>query len=601
MTLSPASVLTTAVEGESASVSATINIDGQVNTTNGVHLRVGYDRNVFTDPVLNGSSPTTALITFPTVDVLSVGDHAGAIEFYVCKDSSCAERYSEVAVTLSYRITITPAPPAAVITPTSFSLTVESGDSFEFIVEAEIRAGVQASAFGVEDSLGIFSPDPDRTWVNGRDRLTLKAPPVVTPGTYSGTVNLLLCRFTPCTRANKVPGSPVSIAYVVTVTPPVTLAPIPTLTGLPEWETFQGNPSHTGYVPVTLDAGAFSHRWAWTSAFDSGIKLSPVTTGSDKVVFSASGFFHAGSLLALNESDGSLAWRHDFGPIFAVNHPATSAGRIFVATSGHSDTAMWSFELDTGRQVFRTPFASQWEHYLAPVLKDSIVYTNGGYYGGMYAFKGTSGVVRWFVGLAQYDLWSPAVDGTHAYAHTGYEWVALDRLTGARNFTVQNPTFNWRGYALNIAPVIDTADSMLVVDGVYEYDTQHDNHLIRYNRSTQGELWRVNGRFPSNPATARGRVYVLNAASNALEAYDQASGTLLWSWHPTQPGETMPIGNIVVTDNLVFLSTTTTTYAIHVDSHDAVWNVAGRGHLAMSSNTVLYVVAPTRIDAYRLR
>jgi outer membrane protein assembly factor BamB len=324
-----------------------------------------------------------------------------------------------------------------------------------------------------------------------------------------------------------------------------------------------------------------------------------VTTSSGLAVVSATGHDSPGYLVALNEADGTTAWQHGFGSVHGVEHPAASAGRVFVATSGRQDAAMWSFELATGQQLFRTPFEAQGEHYLAPTFKNGLIYTNGGYYGGMYAFTGHSGVMRWFAELAQYDLWSPAVDDAHAYVHTGNEWVAVNHATGIQSFAVPSSTFNWRGYSLNIAPVIDTPDTLVVVDGVYEHsaETRHDNHLIRYSISGRSELWRVNGSFASNPATANGRIYVLNTAPDGLDVYDAANGAKLWSWAAP---EDIPSGNLVVTDNLVFARTRAATYAIDIATRQHVWSTPRTGHLALSSNGVLYIVAPERIDTYEL-
>lgn len=604
LSLSPSSVSATAIEGESANLSTTITLDAQVDTSNGVYLRIGRNAAVFSEADINGISPTVAVFTLQTVPTLSVGDHAGGVEFLVCKDSTCAQKYSDVPVTLSYQITVTPAPPPAEITPSTLTSTTEVGDSFQIVITAQIRSGVSASAFAIEDPLGRFLSTVEYSQLSGgplRYTVTLRGRALGAVGTYAGTLNLIVCRTTPCSMATKLSGSPIPMTYVVTVTPPL-LEPIPTLTGLPEWETYQGNAEHTGYVPVTLDPTTFQVRWNWTSTFGTGTEISPVTTGSGKVVFSVTGRFAPAFLLALNEADGTAAWQYDFGSIHRLNDPAASVGRVFVATSGHQDTAMWSFDLVSGEFKYRTPFASQWEQYLAPTFRDRTVYANGGYYGGMYAFRGSTGVEIWFAGLAQYDLWTPAIDDDYAYAHTGYEWVALDRTAGDRTFTVPNTTFNWRGYSLNIAPVIDAAGSNLVVDGVYDFDpgVQHANHLIRYSVLARGELWTVNGRFLSNPAAAAGRAYVLNAAGNRLEAYDTSNGALLWHWGPADPDDIIPVGNIVVTDNLVFFSTGTTTYAIDVDTHQSRWSAPHAGDLALSSNGVLYIVAPQRIDAYDL-
>jgi outer membrane protein assembly factor BamB len=316
------------------------------------------------------------------------------------------------------------------------------------------------------------------------------------------------------------------------------------------------------------------------------------------LVVAASGRFNSASLIALKESDGTIAWRHDYGETFAVNHPAVWGGRIFAATSGHEATAMWSFDLADGSVESRVNFASQWEHYLAPTIKDGHVFTNGGMYGGMYSFRGLDGTQRWFANLQQYDLWTPAVDNQYAYSHTGYEFAITDRRNGTRVATIPNSTFNWHGYSLNTAPVLGGDGSVLVVDGIYSSPTA--NNLIRYDIATRTESWRIGGSFVSNPVVAGGRVYVLNSTANRLEARDLTTGALAWSWVVANAQESLPVGNMIVTDNLIFLNTTTTTYAIDLNTKAAVWQRPLVGHMAMTSNKVLVIVGEQKIDAFDL-
>jgi hypothetical protein len=41
------------------------------------------------------------------------------------------------------------------------------------------------------------------------------------------------------------------------------LTPLIPWPGVPGWVTYQGNISHTGFVPVTLDPSRFAYRWVW--------------------------------------------------------------------------------------------------------------------------------------------------------------------------------------------------------------------------------------------------------------------------------------------------------------------------------------------------
>ncbi len=550
------------------------------------------------------SSKSLAYITFRTRRDLPVGQHSGRVNFHLCMDADCRSTATTTPFVLTYQITVTPPPPAAVITPSAIQGSVESGDILVVSLAAQVVAGLEVGGFAVVDQQRRFQP---AVQIVSRDEqrftISLSALPLDAPGTHSGTVDLMLCYSSYCDTYAQVPGSPVSIPYTLTVTPETLMQPVPSVSGLPEWETFQGNPDHTGYVPTTLNAATFTTGWSWSAPGDIA-RLSPATTGSGKVVVTAgAGNGTTPTLYALNESNGTVAWSHDFGNRHALNHPAVSAGRVFVTTTGHNDTFMWSFDIGTGARLFQTPFSSQSESHLAPTIKNGYVYTNGGYYGGMYSFKGLTGTQRWHAPLRQYHFWTPAVDDDYAYAHTGFEFVVLNRRTGERALTVPNSQINSRGYALNIAPVLLGNGSAIVVDGIYSFsDLEHNNHLIRYSVADAGETWRVAGQFRSNPVVADGTIYVSNNAARQLEARDEASGALLWAWSPSDASESLPIGNLVLTDNMIFLSSSAATYAIDLSSHQPVWSTPRTGHLALSSNRILYVVdgAMGRIDAYRL-
>lgn len=578
------------MQGTSAEMTVTLTLSTAVaNDT--VYIGIQDSASVIESVDFTNVTRTTATLTLHSVTTLSVGQHSGILNFYVCKDSNCSSLVSDTPARLTYTITISPAPPVAVITPSPLTATIEAQDALRITVTADVAAGLYVGAFRVDDPQSFFDAAVTVSAVNGqRYTLTLSAPPKNVAGTYTGTINLQACG-SDCAYSPQLPGSPVQIPYTITVTPFVPLPPVPTASGLPEWETYQGNAGHTGFVPETLDPSRFAPRWTWSLPAGASGTLSPVTAGSGKVVIVASGFFSNAFLFALNEANGSIAWRHDFGSIFAVNHPATAGGRVFVASSGHADTFMWAFDLADGTQLFKTPFASQWEHYLAPAFRNGFVYTNGGTYGGMYAFKATTGVQKWFANLGQYDLWSPAVDDQNAYAYTGAEFAAIDLLTGARVFSIADPAFNWSGYALNMSPVLPGDGSVLLVNGIYSF--AHPNQLIRYDVASASERWRVDGNFTSDPVVAGGVVYVLNASDNQLEARDQGTGTLLWSWNAPGPQETTVTGNLLLTQNLIFLCTSAATYAIDLSTHQAVWSAPVTGALAMSSNRVLYIVTST--------
>lgn len=605
LSLSPSTATVVTTQGARGNFVVTGTLSQQALDTID-HVRLS-DEGGHLDTQIDVQTPSEAVanITFYTHPGLPVGQYTGRLNFYLCMDQECRSTATPTPFSMTYHITVNQAPPAATITPSAISATMESGDHLSITLDAQIVPGLQVGSFAVTDIQQRFTPAVQI--VSQADQhftLQLTAYTAEGPGTYSGTVQLLACNASySCAEGNQVPGSPVAIPYTLTVTPEQLLPTVPSVSGLPEWETFQGNPAHTGHVPVTLNPNDFTAGWSWTAP-GTYTRLTPATTGSGKVVVAGSaGNGVNPTLYALNETDGSVAWRYDFGDVHQLNHPAVSSGRAFVATSGHEDTFMWSFDIQTGVRQFQTPFQSQWESYLAPIVHNGHVFANGGYYGGMYSFKALNGSLRWFTSLEQYDLWSPAADDDNVYAYAGYEFSVIDRRDGERTLVMPNYSFNWRGYALNIAPVLPGDGSVVVVDGIYNYsETVHNNHLIRYDVGNASEAWRLDGQFRSNPAVHTGNLYVINNDGGRLQALDLASGAVLWSWSPSSASETLPIGNTVLTDNLIFLSSSAATYAIDLNTHLPVWSTPNTGHLALSSNRILYIVneANGRIDSYRL-
>ena len=119
------------------------------------------------------------------------------------------------------------------------------------------------------------------------------------------------------------------------------------------------------------------------------------------------------------------------------------------------------------------------------------------------------------------------------------------------------------------------------------------NRLVAFDIAGRSIAWAVPGRFYREPALARGVIYVANGTQ--LEARRESDGTLLWSWTPPEADQSpfdprrVP-SNIVVTDNLVFVSTSSRVYAVGIDSHQKAWSFPRPGRLALSPRGVLYIV-----------
>lgn len=358
----------------------------------------------------------------------------------------------------------------------------------------------------------------------------------------------------------------------------ILLRVLPSVTGewsqAATWATHQGNARHTGYVPVTADPRAFDELWARSPL--GATSLNPVTEGDGRVFVSGYAYFGGQMLAAVDARTGNGGWSHAFGDIHGVHPPAFGNGRVYVTTSGHGDSHLYGFDAATGTVAFRKPYGNQWSRYLAPVVSGETVYMAGGYYGGMYAFAADDGEYRWFGATAQYDEWSPAVADGRVYAHAGGALQVHDAATGAALFNINDTGFGWGGYAMHTSPALGSLDNVLVTQG---------GRLVSFNLQSRTVGWARSGAFTGNVTVADGVLYVI--ANGQVEARRESDGALQWMWIP--PAGQLPVGTLVATRNLLFVSTQTHTYALDLAARVVTWSYAAGGHLALGRDGILFI------------
>lgn len=458
------------------------------------------------------------------------------------------------------------------------------------------------------DQAGVFMAAVPAVKANsdGSYTLNLSLSASVSPGHYAGSVTL--CLYSDPALVMPLQVASIAVPFDVLVMSPTiswpgdNLSPLAPWAGAPDWAMFQGNAAHTGYVPVTLNPNLFSARWrksgmGWTGSFYPVPATLTATMGN---------FFIAGSnvLYAHNEFDGSLVWSYDFSglPFPSVNPPAVAEGTVYMAAGQQDSTYFFAFNALDGTIRFKAPMSSQWENYLAPTIGPEGVYTNAGVYGGLYAFSKT-GQQLYFDNMAQTSLWTPAVDTTGVYTYTGGIMKVVDPKSGAILHSITDPTFQNYVYQIGGSPVLGAPGSVFAANYVNARLSGGgiSNMLINFNTATDSIAWLVPGNYPFTPSYAAGTVYALNEKPVQLEARAETNGSLLWTWAPPPSGDTSFNSEALLTNNLVFVATNLTTYAIDRSTRQTVWSYPQSGRLALSQNGILYIQGKDFLTAINVK
>ena len=363
-----------------------------------------------------------------------------------------------------------------------------------------------------------------------------------------------------------------------------------------EWLTFQGNAAHTGHVSGNY--GFTNVKLLWQTTAFAGALNGIAVGDSTVVVTNQAPFSSTPSVHGLDQSSGAILWSHAFGPNNDTTSPPAYAHNnklFYVQSDGNSSGGNFlnAFDPASGTTIFSAPYSAQWETYLNPTPYNGVIYTGGGYYGGMYSFNGITGAQNWFGKVPQYDGWTPAVDGIYAYAYTGSGditpiqgvFTMIKVADGTTAASVVDPIYDWTGYTMNSAVVLGGTNTAFTINGgrLVSWDTQLDSTHKPHIR------WSLTESYSGQPSFAyagtQGRLFVIN--NGQLNVIDATTGQLYWTWAP-QSGALE--GPIVLTDDLVFACTGTTTYAISRTSpaHTTVWSYNVSGVLACSDST-LYV------------
>ena len=366
--------------------------------------------------------------------------------------------------------------------------------------------------------------------------------------------------------------------------------------GVADWTTFQGNAAHTGYVDAPVDPNQFTTRLQGPPLVAGGLGGSSYQNNMTLTASNGRFFATNGNILyARNESDASVVWQYDFSGLQqpSTNPPAVANGVVYIAAGQQGSTYMFAFQASNGTLVFKSQMSSQWEHYLAPTVGASGVYTNAGTYGGLYGFD-TSGNLLFFDGLAQQDEWTPAVDANSVYAYTGDALHIFDPVSGAVQMSIADPTFT--NYVYDIGGSVVLGAPGHAVAGAYTNSLLNGcgigNTLVGFNTTLGTINWKVPGCFPSNPAYQAGLLYIANENPVRLEVRSEADGSIQWSWTPPGAGDTNFMSEVLLTQNMAFISTNTAVYGIDTTTHQTVWSYptsAVGARLALSANGILYL------------
>ncbi|MDD1750618.1 MAG: PQQ-binding-like beta-propeller repeat protein, partial [Methanothrix sp.] len=495
-----------------------------------------------------------------------------------------------------YMVTVTMAL-MSTMTPTTGSIQVVEGEVGQLAFTVTVTGAASNPIVPVVniDQPVLAMQGAVDTSVANQYTIHLTTPSTLEPGAYQGEISFRLCSDATCSTVYA--GGQQSFAYTVTVT-------------LSDWATFQRDESHTGFVNAQLDPARFAKIWTWSRPAGDPEPIggiNSVATGAGKVFVAKDIYFGQGALYALNEADGTVSWTYSLGPMASEGPPAFANGSVYVPSTDQAENCViWAVDAALGTYQFKMPSTCQWSNFFAPTaFGGSVLHTSQA--GVVYSYSTANGSLQWSAPAGAYDQTTPAVDAQYAYQYGSSSGSPVldvfDRTTGASVASISDPfSTGFSGYSMFSAPMLGASGDAVVFSGggfsgrAASSSEQYDSRvLVSYNVAGKAYAWRSANAYLTHPAIANGVIYAARNAPAALDALSEADGHVLWSWTPPT-GNISFHRNIVVTRNLVFVSTDANVYAIDLSTHQSVWQYDQPGMLAISGNSTLYITTGATIS-----
>jgi hypothetical protein len=333
------------------------------------------------------------------------------------------------------------------------------------------------------------------------------------------------------------------------------------------------NPSETGVPPLSL---------SWSAALGTGA-LNPVVYEAGRVFITPYAVNSGNTFLtALNASSGASLWTHNFTSIFAIGQPTVSAGQVYLQTSNNSiapGSNAWAIDAATGTPTWSTPIGSQWEHFWSPIIVGTSMYSNGGYYGGLYGRDAATGAQTFFnSSLEQFAEWSPAYDSGTIYTFIQGNFRGHDPATGVIQWTATVP-WSFFTYSMYCSPTIDGTRGYVIAPP----------NLYGINLSTHLVDWSVTGLAFSGTVSQCGNT-LLAISGGSLRAHAADTGVFQWSFVGDGALKYQP----VIANGYVYVSSASNTYAVRLSDQTQVWTAAVGGWLSVAGGT-LFIAQPNGV------
>ncbi len=348
------------------------------------------------------------------------------------------------------------------------------------------------------------------------------------------------------------------------------------------WPTQGANVFRTGELVGEIGRPPLTR--AWSAKLLSAGTAQPVAVGANHVFVTFENYNNpANAIYSLDLADGSVQWTRPAGTLARTGYPTYANGRVLLVNGSGGGNPPRTTALDgaTGNAVWTSNITAQFEQYWSPLVVGGKVYTDGGTFGGLYAFDEATGSQLFFNNaLEQYDQWSATWSGSSVLTFLAGNLRAHDPSSGSILWTTPVP-WQFSGYSMRSFPVVANGKVFVVAPP----------KLHAIDLATHTIVWSASNSYTAAPAVAGGILFAID--SGTLTALDAATGQFQWTFIGDGKLEFAPI----VANGHVYVASRQNAYAVEIATQTQVWTAAVGGPLSIASRRLL-IATTDAVHAY---
>lgn len=341
-----------------------------------------------------------------------------------------------------------------------------------------------------------------------------------------------------------------------------------------DWSTVGASTSHSGRYPATLATHTFLPAWSKELAAN-GSSVNQAVTSDGRVFASITNYsIAAPTIRAFDLETGTDLWTRGLPIGNYLTQPAVHRGLVLVQR-GAPQPDLRGFDASSGAPRWTLTYFDQARQPYVPAVGDEGVFFMTGHGVGKASLAGT---LAWNVAALPVDRWTPLIHQGRVFLWQSGRFAEIRAADGLTLWSLSLPWTAWETYS-TISVAAAEGDLVAVMDAA---------SLTVIRLSTRSVVWSKRGSFvPSSPAIGDGLVYAITPGAVATyRASDGAEMTPL----PTQDTAGVSrtaIGQPIILDDHILVSSATETWVIDRGSHATVQRLPAGGPLSYANGVLM--------------